>query len=260
MKHLAWKVALTTALIAALLGVPASAQTVKFDDPAGDDNGPGEYIYPTDAVYERGSFDITSFEMSVKGKRANAEVGINTTVDDPWNMGTGFSVQMIFVFIDQDGVEGSGYTTAPPGLNVEFAASDAWEKCIIISPQASARVRQEVEAKVGDMASAFVIPSRVRGSGNSISASLKVEDLGEGDPSTWGYQVVMQSNEGFPAEGELLTRRVNEFEGQHRFGGGTDYDCDPHVMDILGDHSQLAYECKPDGTSVKKAVLTMVRK
>ncbi|MDY0063094.1 MAG: glucodextranase DOMON-like domain-containing protein, partial [Myxococcota bacterium] len=36
-----------------------------------------------------------------------------------------------------------------------------------------------------------------------------------------------------PAKTDLLTRKVNEFEGQHRFGGGTDYDCDPHVVDLL---------------------------
>ena len=81
-----------------------------------------------------------------------------------------------------------------------------------------------------------------------------------GDPSQWGYQVVVQSNEGFPAGKDLLTRKVNEYEGQHRFGGGTDGDCDPHVMDILagngkGDaaeveaqHKMLKYECNPDGT------------
>ena len=43
----------------------------------------------------------------------------------------------------------------------------------------------------------------------------------------------MQSNEGFPDGKDLLTRKVNEYEGQHRFGGGTDTDCDPHVIDIL---------------------------
>ena len=43
----------------------------------------------------------------------------------------------------------------------------------------------------------------------------------------------MQSNEGFPDGKDLLTRKVNEYEGQHRFGGGTDGDCDPHVIDIL---------------------------
>jgi len=45
--------------------------------------------------------------------------------------------------------------------------------------------------------------------------------------------VLMQSNEGFPDKTDLLTRKVNESEGQHRFGGGTDYDADPHVIDIL---------------------------
>jgi hypothetical protein len=63
---------------------------------------------------------------------------------------------------------------------------------------------------------------------------------------------------------------VNEFEGQHRFGGGTDYDCDPHVIDVLagqakGDkseieeqHKMLSYECNPDGTAKKTATLKMV--
>ena len=80
----------------------------------------------------------------------------------------------------------------------------------------------------------------------------------------------MQSNEGFPAENDLLTRRVNEYEGQHRFGGGSDFNCDPHVIDVLagkgqGDSSEtkaqydmLAYECGSDGSSTKKATLTMV--
>ncbi|NJK88414.1 MAG: hypothetical protein HC923_02800 [Myxococcales bacterium] len=38
---------------------------------------------------------------------------------------------------------------------------------------------------------------------------------------------------GFPAKTDLLTRKVNEYEGQHRFGGGTDFDNDPHVIDIF---------------------------
>ncbi len=78
-----------------------------------------------------------------------------------------------------------------------------------------------------------MVPRRTRGAGRTISAKVKLEDLGGGDPATWGYQVVMQSNEGFPDKADLLTRKVNEFEGQHRFGGGNDGDCDPHVMDIL---------------------------
>jgi hypothetical protein len=71
----------------------------------------------------------------------------------------------------------------------------------------------------------------------------------------------MQSNEGFPDKGDLLTRKVNEFEGQHRFGGGTDYNCDPHVLDmltapaeaqktILSKYNKAATEPKPEDLAV----------
>jgi len=169
---------------------------------------------------------------------------------------------MVFIFLDTG--EG-GHTEGLPGLNISFAPDSAWNKVVILSPQSAARVRTEVEQKVAaDLQKDVVVPARVTGRGQVISASVRLDELGGGDPTTWGYQVVMQSNEGFPADTDLLTRKVNEYEGQHRFGGGTDWDCDPHVMDILGgpeaQHAELSYECNPDGTSKKMAVLEMVRK
>jgi carbohydrate-binding DOMON domain-containing protein len=243
-------------LFASLAVSTAAIAQVSISDPTGDDNGPGSYVYPTDAVYTAGSFDLTGLKLEVKGKRAVVEVSIAGTLADPWGMGVGFATQMVFVFIDNK--EG-GHTDAPPGLNVKFAADSAWDKVIILSPQPRARVLQEVEAKAGGMAADIVVPQRTTGAGNTITGQVKLEELGEGDPAGWGYQVVMQSNEGFPSEGDLLTRKVNEFEGQHRFGGGTDYDCDPHVIDILGDSSQLQYECAADGSATKMATLSHVK-
>ncbi|MEM9764928.1 MAG: glucodextranase DOMON-like domain-containing protein, partial [Pseudomonadota bacterium] len=202
-----------------LLTASAAAAQITFTDPTGDDNGPGEYVYPTDAVYTRGSFDITELSVDAKGKNVDFNVSVNSNLENPWGMDNGFSVQMVWIFIDTDGKEGSGFTTAPPGVNVQFAPASAWDKLVILSPQASARVKEEVGSKAEAMADAIIVPRRVTGSGRTISGKVKVKDIGEGDPATWGYQVVMQSNEGFPAENDLLTRRVNEFEGQHRFGG-----------------------------------------
>jgi hypothetical protein len=120
-----------------------------------------------------------------------------------------------------------------------------------------------VKAKAATAAD-IVIPRRTVGSGKTISAKVKLDELGGGDPSKWGYQVVMQSNEGFPDKSDLLSRKVNEFEGQHRFGGGNDGDCDPHVMDILAgkgagtpdeaqaQYDMLKHECGADGSSVKR--------
>ena len=250
----------------------AGAQTVTFKDPTGDDFGPGAYTYPTDTVYKAGSFDLTQLELEVSGKKANVAVSVNSALDDPWGMKVGFAVQMIFVFIDTDHQDGSGFTDGVPGLNVKFAPADAWERVIVLSPQAAARVRTEVETKAAAMKDAVIVPGRTKGSGRTISASIDLAALGEGDPTTWGYQVVVQSNEGFPESAEVLTRRVNEYEGQHRFGGGNDAMCDPHVMDVLAgagagaadevdaQKQMLHYECNPDGSSKSMAVLTMVRK
>jgi carbohydrate-binding DOMON domain-containing protein len=259
------------ALALAVVAAPAFAQKVIYKDPIGDDNGPGTYSYPTDQVYIPGSFDLTQLELNVKGNKANMKVSVNSSLQDPWRMEVGFAVQMIFVFIDTDGEAGSGHSDGLPGTNVKFAEGHEWDKCIILSPQSSSRVKQEVRTKAGAMAGDIIVPSRVSGSGKAISTSVKVEDVG-GDPASWGIQVVMQSNEGFPAKTDLLTRKVNEFEGQHRFGGGTDYDCDPHVMDILageanGDsseveaqHAMLAYECDDEGNATKMATLEMIRR
>lgn len=272
MQHRGWRVLALASAFAVVAAAGASAQKVSFKDPTGDDFGPGNYVYPTDTVYKPGSFDLTGFEMEVSGKKANFEVTLNSTLEDPWGMKTGFAVQMVFIFIDTDGKEASGFTDGIPGLNVKFDPKNAWDRAVVLSPQSASRVRTEIETKAAAMKDAILVPGRTKGTQRSISGSVDLADLGEGDPSTWAFQVVVQSNEGFPEGGEVLTRRVNEYEGQHRFGGGNDGMCDPHLMDVLagsgsGDASEieaqkamLKYECNADGTAKQLAVLTMVRK
>jgi len=265
-----WKMGITAAAAGLLLAGAAFAQSgVSFKDPANDDNGPGSYTYPTDQVYKRGSFDMTGFDVKVNGKKVDLAVTFNAPLDDPWRMGGGFSVQMVFIFIDNK--EG-GFKEGPPGTNVTFADGNEWDRMVILSPQPPGRVKTETEKMPAAQQGAAVIPTRVKGAGRTISATVDLDQLGGGDPSQWGYQVLIQSNEGFPEGKDMLTRKVNEYEGQHRFGGGTDTDCDPHVMDILAgsgtgapdeaeaQHQMLKYECNPDGTTKQLAVLKMVRK
>ena len=250
--------------LASLLGFAAgAAQAVVFDDPKGDDNGPGTYTYPTDAVYRPGSFDITRFEAKKSGDQVDFAVDVASNLEDPWGMGVGFSVQMIFVFVkNMDG----GHADVPVGLNVQFAKGQEWNKLVILSPQKRARVLGEVAIKAAQFKSDILVPNITKGSNRTIRGSIPIADLGgDGNVDAWGYQVLMQSNEGFPDPDSLLARKVNEYEGQHRFGGGNDGNCDPHVMDILesptaSQKDQLAYTCGPNGESVKKATLQMMHK
>jgi carbohydrate-binding DOMON domain-containing protein len=271
MNRTIFRIALPAAIALAVAVAAASAQEVAFKDPVGDDKGPGTYTYPTDTVYKTGSFDLTEFKFAVRGSKADVAVSVNSNLEDPWNMRVGFAVQMVFVFIQTD--DAAGRTTKGlPGLNIQFGPDDGWNRCIILSPQPAGRVRGEVEIKAAALQKMIVVPNTVRGGGRTISATVDMKDIGTGDPTKWGWQVVMQSNEGFPDKTDLLTRKVNEYEGQHRFGGGNDGDCDPHLMDSLAGHGtgdkseideqykMLAYDCNPDGTSKKMATLKMVRK
>lgn len=245
------------------------AGDVVLKDPTGDDNGPGAYTYPTDGAYKAGSFDITQLKVKQSGEKLTFELSVNSELEDVWRMGGGFSVQMAFIFIQTD-PQAEGFTKTYPGLNVQFAPDSKWQKCIILSPQQPGRLKSEVEGKAKDLLTATIIPVRTKGAGRTISATVDLKEIGGGDPATWGFQVLMQSNEGFPAASDMLTRKVNEFEGQHRFGGGNDGDCDPHVMDLFAgeakgekteidlQHKMLAFECNPDGSSKTPATLTMI--
>jgi len=248
------------------------AMEVEFKDPVGDDNGPGTYTYPTDPVYKKGSFDLTGLKVTEKDGKVTFAVSANSDIEDPWQMPepAHFSVQMEIIHI-QTG-QGPSFTKGIPGTNVQFAPSDAWNKVVILSPQPAGRVRSEAKQKAADLLAAIVVPDDTHAEGRTISGTVDKKLLGEGDITKWGYQVLSQSNEGFPDKTDLLTRKVNEYEGQHRFGGGTDTDCDPHVIDILagkavGDpseveeqHQMLKYECNPDGTAKTMATLKMVHR
>ncbi len=258
------KRSLITLAIASTLALGMSAaHAVDFTDPKGDDNGPGNYTYPTDGVYKPGSFDLAKLSVTKNGNQLDFAVETNSRLEDPWGMGVGFAVQMVYVFVKNK--EG-GNAEVPPGLNVQFAPGHEWNKAVILSPQKKGRVLGEVTSKAGKLAGDILVPNSTKGSNRSIKGSVPLADLGgDGNPDAWSYQVVMQSNEGFPDTDSLLARKVNEYEGQHRWGGGHDGNCDPHVMDVLESagatqKQQLAYECGPNGESVKKATLQMFKK
>jgi carbohydrate-binding DOMON domain-containing protein len=243
----------TAGLLAAALALPAAAENekgFKLPDPTGDDKGPGTYTYPTDAVYKPGSFDITEFEVVPGANQTEFRITVRTRIEDPWDSpawgGNGFSVQMAFIHVDTDHKKGSGVQDGLPGTNVRFAEDEAWDRVIIVSPQGATRVNSEIGLKAAQWKDKIIVPKVTRAQGKTLIAIVDNAQLGGPPQTTWGYQVLMQSNEGFPAKTDLLTRKVNEFEGQHRFGGGSDYDNDPHVMDILvppdGDPAKKQYE------------------
>ncbi len=209
----------------------------KYNDPIGDDKGPGYYTYPTNPVYVSGAFDIVSFEVDASGKEnVIFKITVNADLKQDWGMAADFDVQHFQIYIDQDRVPGSGNIQCVPGLNVLFAPDFAWDKVVMITPQPSARVQIEVDVKAKDLAEYVAIPTKISGQGRTITAVVKKSALGLGKDDSianWAWQLVAQSNEGFPDPDDVLTRNVNEYRGLHRIGGGSDYWGDPELVDII---------------------------
>ncbi|MBM7069164.1 glucodextranase DOMON-like domain-containing protein [Actibacterium sp. 188UL27-1] len=241
---------LASLILTAAFALPACADGLTFTDPAGDDVGAGALIYPTNPVFRPGAFDLLAFSVTEEAERLRLDFDIATPVQNEWNMAGGFDVQLFFVFVDTGT---GGHVAGLPGLNITFAPDAAWDRAIIVSPQPQTRVMAEIP-KAKDLAADILVATDVSANGTRITGYVAKAALGDGTPAEWGYQVVVQSNEGFPEDGDLLTRRVNEFEGEYRFGGGHDGNCDPHVVDVLGPADQLAYDC---GATL--ATLTMTR-
>ena len=175
---------------------------------------------------------------------------------------------MFQLYVDTDGKAGSGEKDALPGMNATFADDSRWEKVVIISPQANKEIASRVEQKAKALKAGVVLPTKVSAKGKKITAIVKKSDLAI-DPAKVGFQLLASSNEGFdnqPQNG-ILARTVNEFEGEHRFGGGDDSDVDPHFIDCLAgagkgnddevkaQHQMLSY----DANKKQRAVLKMVR-
>src|SRR3954453_15433378 len=126
-----WTTGMAVAAGVLLAGAALAQSGVSFKDPVGDDNGPGNYTYPTDGVYKRGSFDMTGFDVKGSGKKVDFAVTFNTSLEDPLRRGNGFLGQMVFILIKTgDG----GFKEGPSGTHVTFADGNEWNRMVILSP------------------------------------------------------------------------------------------------------------------------------
>lgn len=208
---------------------------VTFTDPRGDDKGHGDIVYPTGKVYKPGSFDLVKLEIKDDGEDVIFMATFAAKILDPWKSkewdGNGFSLQYVQVYLHSK--EEGGHTQALPGMNVQFSPQEKWHKVVLLSPQGKSRLRSEINTKAAAVKGDVVIPRTTKARGKTIRAVVSKKDLGGTPTDSWGYQALVQSNEGYPKPEDLLTRKVNEFQGEHRFGGGNDWECDAHVLDLL---------------------------
>ncbi len=112
-------------------------------DPAGDDNGPGTYVYPAASVYSPGTFDLTGTDVYDRGDQVAVVTGIAGAIENPFG-GDQISHQRINVYMGS----GSGAAVpALPGTNLNTATP--WDRVVVTDGRFSSAGVFDAERRQG---------------------------------------------------------------------------------------------------------------
>jgi hypothetical protein len=200
-----------------------------LSDPQGDDYGPGTYLYPLDPVFTAGSFDMTRLTVRTVGSDVRFEIEVAGQIEDPWGSGAGFSLQSVDIYIDTDGLTGSGSTVSLDRRNVEFSSSSGWEYVVWCAPPFDGFQPHVVDAAGNTYYSGITVSAD---QGDDV-ITIDVPRSTIGTPGTsWRYTALMLSQNGYE-QGRI--RPVVENVGQWVLGGGDNGQWDSNVVDLVAE-------------------------
>ncbi|ELZ13240.1 hypothetical protein C477_22330 [Haloterrigena salina JCM 13891] len=111
-----------TVLASETVTVAPGDLVAEFDDPAGDDHGPGEYTYPTSDDFREGAFDLRSFAVYEAGDAYRFAFEVEELYD---TFGGEFSPHYFAVYLRDPSADG-GRSTELGDLEVTAAFDDDW--------------------------------------------------------------------------------------------------------------------------------------
>lgn len=100
--------------------------------PAGGDNGSGSYVYPTDSVFTKNSFDLNTFKVYKDGKNIRFVSQVDGQILNPWAL-EGMSLQLMHIYIRTDAHASTKPTKAVAGTNIN--TDGAWQYVAIANPR-----------------------------------------------------------------------------------------------------------------------------
>jgi hypothetical protein len=156
-------------------------------DPDGDDNGPGNYAYPTAADFHAGAFDMQQFQVFDAGDRVAFRV---RNRDQSPTFGSPLGAQLIDVYVRVPGVSPTSTAASFPQRNYTIAAAGAWNRLIEV---------QGFGQRFVDTTGATLSTVDIRANAVSryITFSVPKLALGGTPGSGWAFTVVETGQDGF---------------------------------------------------------------
>ena len=162
--------------------------TVLLDvtDPDGDDNGPGNYAYPTSSNFQPGAFDLERFQVLDDGTNVIFRV---QTRDLTPTFGSPLGAQLVDVYVHDPAGSPTSTAASFPQRNYSIAGGSAWSRLLEV---------QGFGQRYVDAGGATLGAITIRANEISrfITFSVPKSSLGQPGPG-WGFTVVLTGQDGF---------------------------------------------------------------
>ncbi len=187
-------------------------------DPTGDDNGPGNYAYPTSGDFHAGAFDIQDFRVYDDGTNIIFKLQVR---DLSPTFGSPLGAQLVDVYVHNPGAAPADTSTSAsfPQRNYAIAPTAAWSRLIEVQGFG----QRYVDAHGATLGTVNI-------SANAISRfiTFSVPKSSVGAPASgWGFTVVLTGQDGFSPD---QARSFASTPQQYQFGVCATLSNDPHCI------------------------------
>jgi len=212
--------------------------TVLLDvtDPIGDDNGPGNYVYPTSSNFQPGAFDITEFRVILSPDQSTVTFKLQTRDLTP-TFGSPLGAQLVDVYVHDPSATTTSTAAAYASRNYTIAASSAWSRLLEVQGFGQAYKDASGNNKGTIAISANAISRFIT---FSVPTSSLVSTTNEVPGSGWGFSVVLTGQDGFsPDQARSFAPTPQPFQFGVCAAGSSDPRCTvdpntvPKAMDVI---------------------------
>ena len=157
-------------------------------DPSNDDNGPGNYAYPTSSNFHAGAFDLQAFQIYDDGTSIIFRV---QTRDLSPTFGSPLGAQLVDVYVHDPAAPPASTSVAAsfPQRNYQIASTSAWNRLIEVQGFG----QRYVDASGATLGTVQISANQIS---RYITFSVPKSSLGA-PASGWTFTVVLTGQDGF---------------------------------------------------------------
>ncbi len=162
-------------------------------DPTGDDNGPGNYAYPTASDFHAGAFDIQAFQVIISPDGSTVTFKLQVRDLSP-TFGSPLGAQLVDVYVHDPNAAAADTSTAAsfPQRNYTIAGSAAWSRLIEVQGFG----QRYIDAHGTTLGTVNISANAIS---RFITFSVPTMSLGTPGPG-WGFTVVLTGQDGFSSD------------------------------------------------------------